>query len=231
MNRKWFVILFVTGILIVLFPHIAQIYHQYMQKNDVERFQMTSEMISEEKIEMLHDKAITCNEQIITLTEKINDPFDSNHDKLSTFNECLGIEDNTMFGAIEIPKLQLMIPIYLGSSEDVLRKGIGHVEGSSLPLGGKGTHSVLAGHRGMGTKAMFRNIDQLDVGDIIYIYTMGETLTYIINGQEVIYPHETESLNIREDKDLVTLLTCHPYRHNYQRLLVQAERKGSPPAK
>lgn len=87
---------------------------------------------------------------------------------------------------------------------------------------------LTAGHRGMGTKAMFRNIDQLVEGDVFYIYTMyDDKLMYKITGQKVIYPHDTRSLNIQQNKDLVTLLTCHPYRHNYQRLLVQGERKES----
>src|SRR5690606_37410216 len=102
--------------------------------------------------------------------------------------------------------------------------GIGQVEGTSLPLGGLNTHLVLAGHRGMGTKEMFRNIDKLDAGDTFYIHTMHATLTYEVYDQSIIYPHETDILEIQEGKDLVTLLTCHPYRHNYQRLLIHAKR-------
>src|SRR5690625_5736360 len=86
------------------------------------------------------------------------------------------------------------------------------VEGSALPLGGESTHTVLAGHRGMGTKAMFRNIDQLNDGDLFYIHTMNETLTYEVYRQKVIYPNQTDDLEIVENKDLATLLTCHPYR-------------------
>lgn len=128
-----------------------------------------------------------------------------------------------MFSAIEIPKLELMIPIYLGSSDEILNRGVGQVEGSSLPLGGNSTHSVLVAHRGMGTKAMFRNVDELHEGDIFLIHGNTGTLKYQLTAQRVIYPHETASLEIEEDKDLATLLTCHPYRYNYQRLLIHAE--------
>lgn len=218
------IILFGLGLLILLYPHIAQIVNNYLQKNQVEQFQNGLDDLSEEEINELMAKAQQCNEEVYYNIDGFRDPFGDNQEKLTAFNECLGFDDDDIFGAIEIPKLKLVIPVYLGSSEEVLSKGIGQVEGSSLPLGGESTHTVLAGHRGMGTKAMFRNVDELKDGDVFYIHTMNGTLTYQVYGQKVIYPDETDSLEIQEDKDLATLLTCHPYRHNYQRLLIQAER-------
>src|SRR5690606_37894829 len=125
------------------------------------------------------EAADACNQNV---SVDIHDPFNSHRGKFGALNECLGINDS-MFAAIEIPKLDLMIPIYIGSSEEILSKGIGQVEGTSLPLGGLNTHSVLAGHRGMGTKEMFRNIDELDPGDTFYIHTMHATLTYEVYDQ------------------------------------------------
>lgn len=222
-KNKTIIILFVFGLLILLYPHVAQWINSYLQKNQVEDFLQND--WSDEEINELMEKAKHCNEEIYYDSEGFRDPFGDNKEKLASFNECLGLDDDEIFGAIEIPKLKLVIPIYLGSSEEVLSKGIGQVEGSSLPLGGEDTHTVLAGHRGMGTKAMFRNVDELNDGDIFYIHTMDETLTYEVFKQKVIYPDETDSLEIQEGEDLATLLTCHPYRHNYQRLLVHAKRK------
>jgi len=240
-NNKGIIILFVLGLMILIYPHAAQVINNYLQKGEVKKFNEFVEGLTDEEIDEIMERASICNEEIYYNTDGFRDPFGDNQEKLTAFNECLGIvkngdnelgngfnfsNDDDVFSAIEIPKLKLVIPIYLGSSEDKLRKGIGQVEGSSLPLGGESTHTVLAGHRGMGTKAMFRNIDQLNDGDLFYIHTMNETLTYEVYRQKVIYPNQTDDLEIVENKDLATLLTCHPYRHNYQRLLIQAERKN-----
>ena len=225
MKYKGIMSLFLIGLLILAYPHIAQFINNYLQKSQVEKFQSGLDHLSDNEINELMARAQKCNKEIYYDLDGFRDPWGDNQEKLTAFNECLGFGDDDIFGAIEIPKLKLVIPIYLGSSEEVLSKGIGQVEGSSLPLGGENTHTVLAGHRGMGTKAMFRNIDELHDGDVFYIHTMNETLTYRVFNQEVIEPHETDSLEVEENRDLATLLTCHPYRYDYQRLLIQAERR------
>lgn len=238
-KRSTIVGLFLTGLIILLYPHIAQWINSKLQKGQVDEFRSVE--MTEEEFDEIMEKAKACNEEIYYDSEGFRDPFGDNEEKLQQFQECLGLgtglnkkgaktkdnmdEMDNMFAAIEIPKLKLVIPIFLGSSEEILRKGIGQVEGSSLPVGGSSTHTVLAGHRGMGTKAMFRNVDELYPGDVFYIHTFGETLTYEVYDQNIIYPDETDSLEIEENRDLATLLTCHPYRHNYQRLLIHAERK------
>lgn len=214
---------FVIGFIIFVYPHVAQWINAKLQKGQVDDFR--NEEMSEAEINDLMEKAKICNEEIFYDSDGFRDPFGANEEKLQLFQECLGLYDDDMFAAIEIPKLKLVIPIFLGSSEEILSKGIGQVEGSSIPIGGKSTHTVLAGHRGMGTKAMFRNVDELLPGDVFYIHTFNETLTYEVFEQNVIYPDEPESLEIEENRDLATLLTCHPYRSNVQRLLIQAERK------
>lgn len=217
------IILFTLGALILLYPHAAQWVNGYLQEDQVKDFQNVE--MSDSELDALMEKANQCNEQIHYDSEGFRDPFGDNEDKLQKFKACLDLYDEDMFAAIEIPKLELVIPIFLGATDDILNKGIGQVEGSSLPVGGSSTHTVLSGHRGMGTKAMFRNVDELNAGDVFYIHTLDETLTYEVFDQNVIYPDETDSLEIEDNKDLATLLTCHPYRQNYQRLLVYAERK------
>ncbi|SEI94720.1 sortase A [Bhargavaea ginsengi] len=223
MKHKWSLVLFAIGLLILLYPHIAQFTNSQLQRTQVEEFRTTLDDLPDDDVENLLDRARQYNEEISRDLEGLRDPWGDHQELMTTYHD-LGFDDKNMFGAIEIPKLNLWIPIYLGSSEAVLSKGVGQVEGSSLPLGGTSTHTVLAGHRGMSTKAMFRDLDQLYPGDVFYIHTMGETLEYRVTEQEVIYPTDTDSLEIREGKDLATLLTCHPYRHNYQRLLIHGER-------
>ncbi|WP_052127350.1 class C sortase [Pontibacillus litoralis] len=218
------IIIFLVGLGIVIYPHFAQWFNGYMQSKQVKQFQTELETYSKDDIEEMMSKADACNKDIYYDESGFHDPFVNKDEKLEKFKNCLGVEDDEMFSAIEIPKLGLLIPIYLGATEDILDKGIGQIEGSSIPIGGDSTHTVLAGHRGLGTKEMFRNVDELETGDKFYIHTMDETLTYQVYTQKVIEPHETESLEIKEGKDLATLFTCHPYRYDYQRLLIQAER-------
>lgn len=230
-KHKGVFFLFFVGFVILIYPHVAELVNHTIQKNRVGSFHDYVASLTDEEIDEIMEQAKVCNEKIYYNVDGFRDPFGDHQEKLTAFNECLGVNlsdkfsDEDIFSAIEIPKLELVIPIYLGSSEENLSRGIGQVEGSSLPLGGESTHTVLAGHRGMGTKAMFRNIDQLQDGDVFYIHTMNETLTYEVYRQKVIYPDQTDDLEIVENKDLATLLTCHPYRHNYQRLLIQAERR------
>ncbi len=224
-KNKWIVVIFLVGLSILAYPHIAQWINGYVQQKHVHHYQNQMEEYSEEELHQLMEKAQQCNEEVYYDQKGFRDPFGDNEEKLQSFQACLGMEDETVFGAIEIPKLKLVVPIFIGASEEILSKGIGQVEGSSLPIGGESTHTVLAGHRGMGTKEMFRNIDELTEGDVFYIHTMNETLTYQVFNQQVIYPDETDSLEMKEGEDLATLLTCHPYRHNYQRLLIQGKRE------
>lgn len=231
MNKnKGIIALFILGMIIVATPHLLQMFNNFMQKKQVEKFISDANGNSETTLKEKIAKTQKCNEEVYADLDGFHDPFEEHQEKLIVFNECLGVTDDDVFAALEIPKLKLIIPIYLGSSEEVLSKGVGQVEGSSLPLGGKSTHTVLAGHRGMWTKKMFRDIEELHRGDVFYIHTLEETLTYEVYQQKVIYPYQTDDLEVQENKDIATLLTCHPYRFNYQRLLIQAERThNSPP--
>lgn len=215
--------LFVLGLLLIITPYVLKKINTYRQGQKVESFQ--TEIKGNDVVEI--DKELERFKKCYYTTyydEGIHDPFEESNQKLKDFLACIGEDREEVFAAIEIPKLGLKIPIYLGSTETELSKGIGHVEGSSLPLGGVSTHTILSGHRGMGTKEMFRNINQLYEDDLFYIHGKTGTLKYKVTQQRVIYPDETSSLGIEEGKDKVTLLTCHPYRYNYQRLLIHAER-------
>jgi|SRR5690625_2631119 len=223
-RNNWIILLFFTGLLIAVYPHVAQIVNNGIQKSQVQQFKQETELLPPKQVIEKVEAARSCNEAISKNEDGIHDPFTKGYNQ-ENLEECKGSPlDGSHIASIEIPKLNLEIPIYLGATENELSKGIGQVEGSSLPVGGPSTHTVLAGHRGMGTKAMFRNLDVLKPGDTFYIYTLEEKLKYHVYDVEVILPHETENLQIMQDRDLASLVTCHPYRHNSHRLVVHGER-------
>lgn len=129
-----------------------------------------------------------------------------------------------ILGTVEIPVLQLKLPVYMGSTEKVLQKGAGHLEGTSLPIGGENTHAVLTGHTGLHTARLFTDLEALTTGDLFYLDILGEQLTYRVEDIRVVVPEDTQALVIQKGRDLVTLLTCTPYGINDHRLLVQGVR-------
>ena len=140
------------------------------------------------------------------------------------YNSLLNLNGDGVMGYIEIPKLDLRLSIGHGTEEDVLQKMVGHVEGTSLPVGGESTHAVLSAHRGLPTAKLFSDLDLMQVGDRFTIHTLNQTLTYQVDQITVILPEEVEALAIEPGKDYVTLMTCTPYAVNTHRLLVRGVR-------
>lgn len=223
-KNKWILLLFLTGLSIFLYPYIAQQINSKIHQVEAEQFKEKTKELPEQVIDETLETAQKCNDSIYKNEGDFQDPFTEGYSQFR-YRDCEELLlDGDSFGAIEIPKLNLEIPIYLGATENELSRGIGQVDGSSLPIGGKSTHTVLAGHRGMGTKAMFRHLDRLTVNDVFYIHTFSGTLQYKVYDVGVILPHETESLRIVEGKDLASLITCHPYPYNSHRLVIYGER-------
>lgn len=225
MRRNWWILLlFLLGFSIFVYPHVAQYINGKIQKVEAEHFKEKRLELSSKQIEKTVSTAEKCNESIFTNEGTFQDPFTEYYRQVH-YEQCRDIvTTGEHFATIEIPKLQLDIPIFLGATENELSQGIGQVDGSSLPIGGASTHTVLAGHRGMGTKAMFRNLDELTQNDLFYIHTLEGKLQYEVYAVEVILPHETDNLRIREGEDLASLITCHPYRANSHRLVVHGKR-------
>ena len=141
-----------------------------------------------------------------------------------TYMNTLNIAGDEMMGIVEIPKIDIKLPIYHTTEEDVLKQAAGHLEGSSLPIGGKSTHSVISAHRGLPSASLFTDLDQLKKGDHFLIHVLNETLCYEVDKISVVKPEETSALAVEEGEDLVTLLTCTPYGVNSHRLLVRGSR-------
>lgn len=180
-------------------------------------------------------------------TEKINNVKDEEVDDLikninkynyDLFNgtaenqlpEYLNIHEGYILGYIEIPSINIKLPIYYGTSVDILKKGVGVLEGTSLPVGGENTHSVLSAHTGLANQKLFTDIDKLKDGDVFYLHILKKDLAYKVNQIKVVHPDEIDELKISDDKDYVTLLTCYPYGINTERLLVRGERTDLSPS-
>ena len=140
------------------------------------------------------------------------------------YNDLLNISGNGIMSYIEIPNLACVLPIYHGTSEEVLQIAIGHIEGSSLPVGGKSSHCVLSGHRGLPSAKLFSDLDQLREGDVFMIRTLDTTLTYEVDQIRIVLPHEINEIEMVKGEDLCTLVTCTPYGVNSHRLLVRGHR-------
>lgn len=223
-KNNWIASLFILGAIVLLYPYLSQYMNQLIYQKEVQQFKSSAQLLPEREITETLTAAKECNDAIFNNEEELHDPFTMDYNR-KQFDDCAGSPlDGEGIAAIEIPKLNLAIPVYLGATENELSKGVGQVEGSSLPTGGNNTHTVLAGHRGMGTKAMFRNLDEIQIGDAFTISTLEGTLEYVVYDTDIILPHETESLHIAEGKDLASLITCHPYRHNSHRLVIYGER-------
>ncbi len=140
------------------------------------------------------------------------------------YEEMLNITGDGTIGYVEIPTINVLLPIYHGTGNDSLERGIGHLLGSSLPVGGENTHAILSGHSGMASQKMFTDLEQLVLGDVFYLHVLNETLAYQINDITTVLPHDTSLLGIASGKDYCTLVTCTPYGINSHRLLVRGER-------
>ncbi|EJT6502293.1 class C sortase [Clostridium perfringens] len=180
-------------------------------------------------------------------TEKINNVKDEEVDDLikninkynyDLFNgtaenqlpDCLNIHEGDVLGYIEIPSINIKLPIYYGTSVDILKKGVGILDGTSLPVGGENTHSVLSAHTGLANQKLFTDIDKLKDGDVFYLHILKKDLAYKVDQIKVVHPDEIDELKISDDKDYVTLLTCYPYGINTERLLVRGERTDLSPS-
>lgn len=218
------ILLFIIGSTVLLYPTASNMWNNYRN--------MQIQMSYIQKVDNL-DKEVYAN--ILSQAREYNnhhhtnmivDTFDEENEyKLShPYDTLLNPNGDQIMGYLEIPRINLELVIYHGIGESVLEKGVGHVEGTSLPIGGESTHAVLAGHRGLPGAKLFTDIEKLRMGDVFYIVVMHEKMQYKVEQIEVVLPNETEKLKIEEGRDHVTLLTCTPYGINTHRLLVRGER-------
>lgn len=215
------ILLFVCGLLMCLYPFISGIYTSYTQSQLIQTYEDNSSSLSENQINEEIQKAIDYNN---SLYQKQLNPFNNNTISLKAYNDILNISDSSIIGSIEIPVIDVNMPIYHGTSETILSKGAGHMEGTSFPIGGENTHSVITGHRGLPSSKLFTRLDELQKNDLFYINVLNQTIAYKIDKISIVTPNNIDSINIESGKDLVTLITCTPYGLNTHRLLITGHR-------
>lgn len=213
-----------VGCSVLLYPTVSNYLSQKNSTVAISRYdERADEMKEEEKQEILQEAE--AYNAAVSQEGVRGDPFSGQNSRdQDPYWDILTLDDSGLMGYIRIPRIHVELPIYHGTSEGVLQRGAGHWKGSSLPIGGKGTHAVLTGHRGLPTRDLFSDLDQLELGDVFYIGVLDETLAYQVDQIQTVLPYETESLSAVEGEDYVTLVTCTPYAVNTHRLLVRGSR-------
>lgn len=226
MKRKRIVI---TGIVLLflsvslfLYPTINNTINQIQNKNTIQQYDNTTNAISNKEKEIYLSQAKRYNQNLSNI---VSDSFSPNAFNLKPgYDEILSFAKDRQIGTVNIPKIDVSLPIYHGTSEKMLEKGAVHMANTSFPIGGKNTHSVISAHTAFPGKVFFDKLTDLTIGDVFYITVLGDTLTYHVCDIYIVSPTDTSKLKIEQDKDYVTLVTCTPYSINTHRLLVRGER-------
>lgn len=223
-RRLVFFLSLVLGLGVLNYPFVSQWLDRQGQSREADAYTVqTRAMTSAEKQQMLQD-AYAYNRQLAENRQQLQDGFTAVQETDAVYDDLLRVQDDGVMGYIQIPAIAVELPIYHGTSTEVLQNGAGHLMQSSLPVGGADTHAVLSAHTGMADKALFTDLDQLQQGDCFTLQILDETLTYQVCAIATVWPYETDLLAIQPGRDLVTLVTCTPYGINSHRLLVTGER-------
>lgn len=223
-----FAVLFLAGLSLLLYPLFSNEWNSYRQSKLISAYdEVVAEQSAEGKIDYAGEqaRAVAYNETLQPYV--LPDSFAMaalQEEPDETYMSCLNLTGDGMMGYVEIPKINVKIPIYHTTDESVLQTAAGHLEGSSLPVGGEGTHAVISAHRGLPSAALFTDLDLLEVGDCFLLSVLDQILCYQVDRITVAEPQDTSALAAEADKDLVTLLTCTPYGVNSHRLLVRGVR-------
>ena len=224
-SSLFLVLIFLIGAGILFYPTVSDLWNNYRNQQLISEYTEVVETMESEDFSEIWAEAREYNAQHTVNT--ILDAFDEEEGDYvlsHPYDQVLNPTGNEIMGYLEIPKISVKLAIYHGIGTEALENGCGHIEGTSLPIGGVGTHSVLSAHRGLPSAKLFTDLDQLEIGDLFYITVLDEKLAYKVDQILTVLPEETEDLAIEEDKDLVTLVTCTPYGVNSHRLLVRGER-------
>ena len=208
-----------------LYPIISTIYNEKHQSQIHTQYQEQVEQVDDSAIRKAKELAIAYNEAIQPGAQ-MSDAF-SNDALLwasEDYKNQLNVTGNGIMGYVNIPSINVHLPIYHGTDSKTLEQGIGHLLGSALPVGGDTTHSILTAHSGMANQKMFSDLPQLQIGDVFYLEVLGETLAYQVDQIKTVMPYDVTYLGIEEDRDLCTLVTCTPFGVNTHRLLVRGTR-------
>lgn len=219
------ILIFIAGIGTMSYPLVSSVINNIDSRNHVEEYtKTTKQMSSQETLEMF--KQAEEYNHSLTNNVIITDPFDEKAYKKigANYENALNVDGNGLIGYIDIPKINVYLPIYHGTAEDILAKGAGHLQNTSLPIGGESTHSVISAHTAYPGETFFDYLTDMEEGDEFYIHVLDRVLKYEVDSIKVVLPEETDDLRVVKGKDYVTLLTCTPYSVNTHRLLVRGKR-------
>lgn len=210
---------FLTGLSVLLYPTVSNYVNSKSQSKAIASYSEHMEKIDESAYDALMEEARAYNEQV----QSDQGRFAIKDQELSQYLQLLGSTGGAV-GYLDIDSIKVSVPVYLGDSPDVLQSGVGTMPGSSLPIGGKGTHAVITGHRGLPSSRLFTDLDQVAVGDVFVLHILREVLTYQVDQIRIVEPQDLTELDIQSDQDYCTLVTCTPYGINTHRMLVRGHR-------
>lgn len=221
------IIIFLAGLSLLLYPFVANKWNTYRQSRLISSYE---EVVSEKTEAGAIDyeaewlKAQQYNDELMPMILPDSFAIAEAEGEDEEYMAALNLAGDGIMGTVEIPKIGITLPIYHTTEEEVLERAAGHLEGSSLPIGGENTHAVISAHRGLPSAALFTDLDQLEAGDHFLIHVLDETLCYEVDQILTVEPDDTSALQVEDGEDLVTLLTCTPYGVNSHRLLVRGHR-------
>ena len=221
-TRKIWIILtlgFLVGICVLLYPAFSNFWNSKTQSRAIVNYESVLEHLEPEDYSAIFQSAYDYNEALREVEFPLRD-----FEQVPGYYEALKIEGTSIIGYVKIDKIGVELPVYHGTSDEVLNRGVGHLEGSSLPVGGESTHCVMSAHRGLPSAKLFTDLDRLEMGDTFQITVLDQVLTYLVDQVKVITPRQIDDLQIGEGKDYCTLFTCTPYGINTHRLLVRGIR-------
>lgn len=221
------ILVFLAGISLLAYPAVSNLLYEKEQEELMEHYDsIVGENLTADEQAAELQECREYNRGLLQGGVLLTDPFDMSQLDPSAmpYAGLLNVDQEGGMAYLRIPAIDVELMIYHGTEEEVLQKGVGHLQGSSLPVGGTGTHCVLSAHTGLNDKKLFTDLDQLENGDIFYIHVLGEILAYQVDQIRVVLPEETEDLKINAREDYVTLVTCTPYGINTHRLLVRGTR-------
>jgi len=214
------ILVFLVGLSLLLYPPISDYWNSLHQTKVITSYSEEVAKIDDDRYDALWEDAQRYNE-VLLLKE---DRYKLSDEEREEYNSLLDVTGTGVMGYIEIPRIDISLPVYHTTEDLVLQTAIGHIEGTSLPVGGPGTHCVLSGHRGLPSAKLFTDLDQMEVGDEFTLQILDETLTYEVDQILIVLPEEMDALEIDPEQDYCTLVTCTPYGINTHRLLVRGHR-------
>lgn len=212
-------IIFLIGLSVMLYPSFSNYWNSRVQSRAVASYNNDVQKMSKQDYKRMFQEADDYNEEL----NKIDHPFE-NYGEIPGYDDILNVSGTGIIGYVTIDRIKTELPIYHGTSEGVLQIGVGHLEGSSFPVGGVGTHTVLSAHRGLPSAKLFSNLDEMEEGDTFQITVLSRVLTYQVDQIHIVEPGDLDDLQVDPEKDYCTLMTCTPYGINTHRLLVRGVR-------